>query len=229
MERIDSQTTEIQQGSEHRCRKIIKPLLPFSPPVCRIDKQCQAYVNLKAWHEGKSTNSNMIWAAHKAGIKSPSTLTATQCAAGAAACRCQLKEQESNTKNLRRVHLHNRYKLASNLKDSRKKHKIMQVIRWEEQKDDWNWIQCATGELRLGATPKVHQIENGKVIDIVVASKMNREVQIVTEQWFDLECPNSVIIIERVPRFLFVKLNSLFNYFKVKLAFLWTWMKWWYF
>jgi hypothetical protein len=123
------------------------------------------------------------------------------------------------------VHLHNRYKLASNLKDSRKKHKIMQVIRWEEQKDDWNWIQCATGELRLGATPKVHQIENGKVIDIVVASKMNREVQIVTEQWFDLECPNSVIIIERVPRFLFVKLNSLFNYFKVKLAFLWTWMK----
>jgi hypothetical protein len=62
----------------------------------------------------------------------------------------------------------------------------MQVIRREEQKDDWNQIQCATGEPRLGATPKVQRIENGKVIDIMVASKMNREVQIVTEQQFDL-------------------------------------------
>ena len=57
----------------------------------------------------------------------------------------------------------------------------MQVIRWEEQKDDWNRIQCATGEPRLGATPKVQRIENGEVIDIVIASEMNREVQIVME------------------------------------------------
>jgi hypothetical protein len=99
-----------------------------------------------------------------------------QCTAGAAACRHQLKEQESNAKNLRRVHLHNRYELGSDLKDSCKKHKIMQVIRLEKQKDNWNWIQRATGEPRLGATPKIQQIEIGKVIDIVVASKMNREV-----------------------------------------------------
>jgi hypothetical protein len=98
----------------------------------------------------------------------------------------QLKEHESVAKNLRRVHLHNRYKLASNLKDSHKKQEIMQVIWQEEQKDDWNWIQCATGEPRLGATPKVQRIENGEVIDIVIASEMNREVQIVTEQQFDL-------------------------------------------
>jgi hypothetical protein len=62
----------------------------------------------------------------------------------------------------------------------------MQVIRREEQKDDWNWIQRATGEPRLGATQKVQRIENGEVIDFVIASEMNREVHIVTEQWFDL-------------------------------------------
>ncbi len=60
MEWIDRLTTEIQKGSEHRCRKIIKLLLPFSPPVRSIDKQRQANVNLKAWHEGKFTNSLII-------------------------------------------------------------------------------------------------------------------------------------------------------------------------
>ncbi len=84
------------------------------------------------------------------------------------------------------MHLHNRYKLASVLKDSRKKLEIMQVIQWEEQKDNWKWIQCATGEPRLGATLKVQSIENGEVTDIVIASEMNREVQIMTEQQFDL-------------------------------------------
>ncbi len=64
-------------------------------------------------------------------------LMATQCAAGAAAVGVNVKSMNQLPKNLRRVHLHNRYKLASNLKDSRKKHKIMQVIRLEEQKDDW--------------------------------------------------------------------------------------------
>ncbi len=61
----------------------------------------------------------------------------------------------------------------------------MQVIQREEQKDDWNRIQRATGEPRLGTTPKVQSVANGKVIDIVIASEMNREVQIVIERWFD--------------------------------------------
>ncbi len=38
----------------------------------------------------------------------------------------------------------------------------------------------------MGATPKVQRIENGEVIDIVIASEMNREIQIVMEQRFDL-------------------------------------------
>jgi hypothetical protein len=70
----------------------------------------------------------------------------------------------------------------------------MQVIWREEQKDDWNQIQRAIGEPRLGATLKVQRIENGELIDIVIASEMNREVQIVMEQWFDLakSAPNQL-------------------------------------
>jgi hypothetical protein len=51
----------------------------------------------------------------------------------------------------------------------------MQVIRQEEQKDDWTRIQLATGEPRLGATPKVQRIENSEVIDIMIASEMNEK------------------------------------------------------
>ncbi len=60
MEQINSLKTEIQKGSKQRCRKIIKPLLPFCPPMRATNTQRQAYVNSKAWHKGKSTNSHII-------------------------------------------------------------------------------------------------------------------------------------------------------------------------
>jgi hypothetical protein len=44
----DVQRSNIQHGGKRRCRTIVKPLLPFSPPIRGIDMRQRAYVNLIA-------------------------------------------------------------------------------------------------------------------------------------------------------------------------------------
>ncbi len=44
----------------------------------------------------------------------------------------------------------------------------------------------ATGDPQMGATNLVQQMEDNSVVDILKASAMNKEIQKVTEKWFDL-------------------------------------------
>jgi hypothetical protein len=61
LENVDVQRSNIQRGGECRCHKIVKPLLPFSPPIRGIDIRWRAYVNLVAWHKkGKSSVGNVF-------------------------------------------------------------------------------------------------------------------------------------------------------------------------
>jgi hypothetical protein len=61
LENVEVQRSCIQPGGEHRCCKIVKPLLPFSPFIREIDMRQRAYVNLVAWHEkGKSSGGNVF-------------------------------------------------------------------------------------------------------------------------------------------------------------------------
>jgi hypothetical protein len=56
LENVDVQRSNIQRGGERRSRKIVKPLLPFSPPIRGINMRQRAYVNLVVWHKkGKSS------------------------------------------------------------------------------------------------------------------------------------------------------------------------------
>jgi hypothetical protein len=48
-----------------------------------------------------------------------------------------MKEQEEQASPLQREHLQNRYKLTSDLKDTTKCTKIMDIIKHEEQQDKW--------------------------------------------------------------------------------------------
>ncbi len=131
------QKSEIQRGGEHRCRKITKPFLPFSPQVQGIDMKRWAYLNMVAWHKlGKPLKGkHVLRAAAQAGIKNLKKLTISERAKGATACRKLLKEQESQAGHLRQVHLSNRYKLASDLNDKAKCAKIKEIIKREEQRD----------------------------------------------------------------------------------------------
>jgi hypothetical protein len=182
------QKNDIQRGGECRCRKIIKPLLPFSPQVQRIDMRHCGYVNMVAWHKrGKPhKGKSILRVAARAGIENPRKLTAKECAGKAAACQTLLKEQESQAGHLRREHLSNWYELASDLKDTVKCTKIKEIIKREEQRDRWRQINQVTGDPRTGATNLVQHMEGNTVIYIIKAGAMNKEIQRVMERRFNL-------------------------------------------
>jgi hypothetical protein len=109
---------EIQLGVEQRCRKIRQPPQPFSPQTHGIDFRRRAYVSMEAWHKGdKKSKGNVFRATARTEISRLKTLTAEEFAAGAAACHKLIKEKESEASQLRQKHLHNRYELASDLKN----------------------------------------------------------------------------------------------------------------
>jgi hypothetical protein len=138
LENIDVQRSNTQRGGERRCQKIVKPLLPFSPPIKGIDMRRRAYVNLVAWYEkGKSSGGNVFKKAWKAGIENPRALTLQECLAGVKTCKQLMKEQADQAKQLQHEHLRNRYVLASDLNDTTKCTKIMDIIKQEEQRDEW--------------------------------------------------------------------------------------------
>jgi hypothetical protein len=112
-------------------------------------------------------------AATQAGISKPKTLTGEECASGAAACCKLLKEQESQSSQLRCEHLHNRYKLASELNNPMKCAKIKEIIKQEEQLDEWWRIKCAMGKPCTGATNLVQQKAGDNVIGILEAGAIN--------------------------------------------------------
>ncbi len=193
MERLDTQKTKIQSGGEQRCRKIRQPPQLFSPQIREIDLRRRAYVNMEAWHKGdKKSNGNVFRAVARAGISRPKTLTAEECTAGAAACQKLIKENTSKVSHLRREHLHTRYELALDLEKSAKCIKIKEIIKREEQQDEWHRIKRAPGDPRTGATNLVQCKEGEKVINILKASAMNAEIQRVTEK--RLELANSALI-----------------------------------
>jgi hypothetical protein len=186
MEMLDVQKTEIQCSCESQCRKMVKPLLPFSIPVRTIHKQREAYVNLKQWHKGKSKNSHIIQDAIKAGITNPRDLTVEKCTTGIAACKRQLLDLEAKADQLRQEHLGNRYESVRILANPQRCKEILEIIKQEEQKDSWSRIKRATGNPRTGAAQKVQKFVDGVKVDVLEALEMNKEIQKVTEKRFDL-------------------------------------------
>jgi hypothetical protein len=147
----------------------------------------RAYTNLVAWHKkGGGSGGNVFRVALRAGIECPRSLTLSKCLAGIKACKQLMAEQEEKAGLLRRKHLQNRYKLASDLKDPAKCEQIKRIIIREEQRDQWAHIKQGTGEPRNGATNLVQRMEGENIVDILEVSAMNREIQQVTEKRFDL-------------------------------------------
>ncbi len=153
LENIDVQRSNTQRGGERRCRKKVKPLLPFSPPIRGINMRRRAYVNLVVWHEkGKIPGGNIFKKAWKAGIKNPRALTLQEYLTGVKTCKQLMKEQADQAKQLQCEHLRNRYVFASDLNNTIECTKIMDIIKREEQRDEWRKINQATGDPQTGAT-----------------------------------------------------------------------------
>jgi hypothetical protein len=61
METLDVQKIKAQTEGKLRCRKIRKPALPFSQPICDLDLQRWAYVNLCKWHKGDKLTNKYVF------------------------------------------------------------------------------------------------------------------------------------------------------------------------
>ena len=106
------------------------------------------------------------------GFDHPKELTAKQCAQGAAACPKLLKEHKEDAKGLHQEHLQKRYELASDLKDPGKLAHIKEIMKREEQCNEWHRIKQVTRDPRTGATNLVYCKEGDKIIDILEESAM---------------------------------------------------------
>jgi hypothetical protein len=106
------------------------------------------------------------------GIAHPKQLTGEQCTQGAAACQKLLKEHKDNVDSLCREHLWNRYELASDLKDPVKLAQIKEIMKREEQHDEWRRIKQATGDPHTSTTNLVQRKEGDNIIDILEEGAM---------------------------------------------------------
>ncbi len=94
------------------------------------------------WHQsGQSRSKHVFCKAACHGIKNPKRVTAKQCAQEVAVCRKLLKEHKEDSSCLRQEHLGYRYKLASDLRNPKQYVWIEEIIKQEEQEDDWQKIK----------------------------------------------------------------------------------------
>ncbi len=63
---------------------------------------------------------------------------------------------------------------------------ILQTIKREEQKLIWQQIDRAINKPSLSAIPFVQRMEQGEVINIYKTKAMHLEIQVTTEQRFNL-------------------------------------------
>ncbi len=72
-----------------------------------------------------------------------------------------------DAKLLRREHLENRYELASDLKNHVKCAQIKEIIKQEDQSNEWQRLKQASGNPCTGATNLVQWQEGDKIVDIL--------------------------------------------------------------
>jgi len=105
---------------------------------------------------------------------------------GVKACEWCLQSLKGQSVGLRKVHLRDSYIQAQESGDVNKCKDILRVIGREEQRSMWWRIDRALDKPSLEAISFVQRLENGLVVDITTTEEMNREIQNVTEQRFDL-------------------------------------------
>ncbi len=84
------------------------------------------------------------------------------------------------------MHLRDCYIHAKEAGDEDRCKGILHTIGCEEQKCKWRRIDRAIYDPSLGAIPFVQRIKEGTTVDILDMDAMNKGIQMVREQQFDL-------------------------------------------
>ncbi len=176
----------MQQGSKRQCWQIFTGSIPFSKPVQTICMRRCAYQELANGTDHTLQQSNIVRNALKAGIPMPWLLTKQQCLDGIEACSRKLSTLRGQAGGLCQIHLRDCLICAKSSGDKDKCKGILQTITREEQKPIWQQINRAINKPSLGVVPFVQRMEHGEVVNIYETEAMNLEIQVTTEQRFDL-------------------------------------------
>jgi hypothetical protein len=176
----------MQQGSKRQCRQIFTGTIPFSEPVRTIYIRKKAYQELAKGCDWPVQKSNVVRNALKVGILTLCTLIKQQCLDGAEACSRRLASLCGQAGGLRKVHLWDCLIRAKSSGDNDRCKGILQTIEREEKKSIWRQINRAIDDPSLSAVLLVKRMEHGEVVNIYKTEAMNREIQVTTEQRFDL-------------------------------------------
>jgi hypothetical protein len=145
-----------------------------------------AYQELAKGTDHTVQHSNIVHDALKAGIPMPQLLTKQQCLNSIEACSRKLSTLRSQAGGLHQVHLRDCLIHAKSSGDEDKCKGILQTITRKEQILIWQQINSAIDEPSLGAVLFVQSMEHGEVVDIYKTKAMNLQIQVTTEQRFDL-------------------------------------------
>jgi hypothetical protein len=223
MQRINSQVVEMQQGSEQQCWQIFMGSIAFSEPVQTIYMRRCVYQESAKGTDYTVQRSNIIHDALKAGIPMPWLLKKQQCLDGVEVCSRKLSTLRGQGGGLRQVHLWDCLILVKSSGDEDKCKGVHQTILREEQTSIWQQINRAINEPSLGAVPFVQRMEHGEVVNIYEAKAMNLEIQVTTEQRFDLSMSTPITLTSLWDRLRFNQTWSLpRKCFVEKYIFPWT-------
>jgi hypothetical protein len=110
MQGLDTQTKEMQRGSEHQCHQMYFTEMEFSELVRHYHLCHRAYQGLLLVLNGTANNiSNAFCAASQCGIPQPLQLSKDQCLDGIEACNRQLAALKHQAAGLRKVNLRDCY------------------------------------------------------------------------------------------------------------------------
>jgi len=163
--KLHKQMDEIRIHAEKKCRKILRPELPFSLPIQYWYDKIHAYQNLIRRLEGKTrNNSNIIRHALRHDIEDPKSLTMEQLRDGLAWAQQRKQQNKPNAPGLRKTHLRDQLVNAKAKGDKKKEKAVKQKIEGKHCRRMWYLISRATKGPRSSAVLKTQRIIDGKRI-----------------------------------------------------------------
>ena len=185
--KLHKQMDEIRIHAEKKCRKILKPDLPFSGPIQHWYDKIHAYQNLIKRLEGTTkNNSNIVRHAWRHGIDNPKSLTMDQLKDGLRLAQIRKRQNKPHAPGLRGTHLRDCLVRAEAKKDKVKVKAIRQKIDGEHTRKMWYIISRATKAPKSPAVLKVERVVNGRKVRLEDEEGVVDAIQGETEVRFTL-------------------------------------------
>ena len=187
IDKLQTQMDEILVHTECKCRKILRPELPFSPPIQYWYDKIHAYKDLIRRLEGKTrNNSNIIRHALRHKIEDPKSLMMAQLQDGLSYAQQRKRQTKDQAPGLRKTHLRDKLVNAKAKGDKKAERAVKQKIEGEHCRRMWYLITRTTKGPRSPAVLKTQCIIDGKRVQFEDKEGVVDSIQRETEFCFIL-------------------------------------------